>query len=233
MSESLTLYIGNKNYSSWSMRAWVLLRQKGIAFREVKVRFDSFAADSEFKRIIRAINPTGTVPVLVDGNLVIWDSLAIAEYAAEKYPALGLWPSSAAHRARARSICAEMHAGFAALRSSCPMNIEADLHIAGAIAWRDNARLRQDVARLEAMWGELLRVHGGPFLFGDFCVADAYFAPVVMRLLRYALPVGEATRHYMDTVCATSAVQQWVADALNEHDFRPFEEPYRMQGSTS
>lgn len=233
MTTPLTLYIGNKNYSSWSMRPWVLLREKGIAFREVKVRFDSFAPDSEFKKAIAAINPTGTVPVLIDGNLVIWDSLAIAEYLAERHPALHLWPEAAAQRARARSICAELHAGFTALRSTCPMNIEADLHEVGAIAWRDNAALRRDVARLEAMWGDLLAHYGGPFLFGAFSIADAFFAPVVMRLTTYGLPVSETVRAYLEAVQSTRGVQDWVTDALQERDFRDFEEPYRLRASAA
>src|SRR6218665_3184637 len=123
----LQLHIGSKNYSSWSMRPWVLLRRAGIAFDEVRVRFDSFEADSEFKRAIGAVNPTGKVPVLVDGDLVVWDTLAIAEYVAETHPDKQLWPADAKARARARSICAEMHSGFTALRSHCPMNVEAQL----------------------------------------------------------------------------------------------------------
>jgi len=125
----LKLYIGNKNYSSWSMRPWVLLRQAGIAFEEVRVRFDSFDAGSEFKRTMGPVSPTGKVPVLVDGDLVVWDTLAIAEYLAETYPEKHLWPQDKAARAHARSICAEMHSGFTALRSHCPMNIEADLAV--------------------------------------------------------------------------------------------------------
>ena len=174
------LYIGNKNYSSWSMRPWVLLRQAGIPFDEVMVRFDSFADDgnSTFKNTLKALSPTGKVPVLVDGDVVVWDTLAIAEYLAEQFPEKALWPRDKAARARARSICAEMHAGFTALRSSCPMNIEASLPEVGALAWRDKPAVRADVARLVAMWQALLDEHGGPMLFGDFTIADAYFAPI-------------------------------------------------------
>ena len=128
----LQLYIGNKNYSSWSMRPWVLLRQAGIAFEEVSVRFDSFDAGSQFKRQLQAVSPAGKVPVLVDGDTAIWDSLAIAEYLAETYPDKQLWPQDKAARARARSVTAEMHSGFAALRSHCGMNIEARLPEVGA-----------------------------------------------------------------------------------------------------
>ena len=116
----LKLYIGNKNYSSWSMRPWVLLKQAGIAFEEVRVRFDSFDADSEFKRVMSPVSPTGKVPALVDGDLVVWDTLAIAEYVAETHPDKKLWPADAKARARARSVCAEMHSGFTALRGNCP-----------------------------------------------------------------------------------------------------------------
>src|SRR4051812_40809566 len=132
----LKLYIGNKNYSSWSMRPWVLLKQAGIPFDEVMVRFDAFSGDSEFKRTVQSINPAGRVPVLVDEGLAVWDSLAIAEYLAEKYPDRQLWPQDPKTRARARSVCAEMHAGFGSLRSHCTMNIEASLPQAGALVWR-------------------------------------------------------------------------------------------------
>lgn len=146
MAHVLTLYIGNKNYSSWSMRIGVLLAQMHIEHRAIKVRFDSFAPQSEFKKAINALNPTGTAPVLVDGTLVIWDSLAIAEYLAEQYPQPPLWPVDPAQRARARSLCATMHGGLQALRSNCPMNIEASLPNIGALAWRDNAALRAGLA---------------------------------------------------------------------------------------
>jgi glutathione S-transferase len=224
----LKLYIGNKNYSSWSMRPWVLLTQAGIAFEEVMVRFDSFATDSDFKKIIGPVSPVGKVPALVDGDLVVWDTLAIAEYLAEKFPDKQLWPADIQARARARSICAEMHSGFAALRSACPMNIEASLPEIGQLAWRDKPAVRADVARLVAMWSELLAQHGGPMLFGNFSVADAYFAPVVMRLKGYALPVPDDIAAYMGRVCALPGVKAWVQGALAEHDFRDFEEPFRL-----
>ena len=224
----LKLYIGNKNYSSWSMRPWVLLTQAGIAFEEVMVRFDSFATDSDFKKIIGPVSPVGKVPALVDGDLVVWDTLAIAEYLAEKFPDKQLWPADIQARARARSICAEMHSGFAALRSACPMNIEASLPEIGQLAWRDKPAVRADVARLVAMWSELLAQHGGPMLFGNFSVADAYFVPVVMRLKGYALPVPDDIAAYMGRVCALPGVKAWVQGALAEHDFRDFEEPFRL-----
>ena len=223
----LKLYIGNKNYSSWSMRPWVLMRQAGIEFEEVKLRFDSFSADSNFKQRLGAISPAGKVPVLVDGDLAVWDTLAIAEYLAEKFPELHLWPRAAPERARARSVVAEMHSGFGALRSACGMNVEARLPEAGAIVWRDNAGVRADVARIVEMWQELLAAHGGPMLCGRFSVADAFYAPVVMRLRTFALPVPADIAAYMQRVCELPGVAAWIADALAEKDFLPFEEPYR------
>ncbi len=229
----LKLYIGNKNYSSWSMRPWVLLRQAGVAFEEVKVRFDSFDADSAFKQAVAAVNPVGKVPVLVDagrGNLAVWDTLAIAEYVAESFPDARLWPADPAARARARSICAEMHSGFGALRQHCGMNIEARLPEVGALIWRDQPGVRADVARLERMWGALLGEHGGPLLFGrQFTVADAFFAPVCTRIRTYALPVSERIAAYVDAVHALPGVQAWIHDALAEADFIAFEEPYRLR----
>ncbi len=225
----LKLYIGNKNYSSWSMRPWVLLQQSGIPFQEVMVRFDSFEANSSFKKTLQGATPTGKVPLLVDGDLAIWDTLAIAEYLAEQFPEKHLWPTDKAARARARSICAEMHSGFTALRGNCPMNIEAQLAETGALVWRDKPGVRADVQRLVDMWSALLQEHGGPLLFGDFSVADAYFAPVCMRLKTYALPVPPAIASYVERVCALPGVKAWITQALAEKDFLDFEEPYRLK----
>jgi len=169
------------------------------------------------------------VPLLVDGDLAIWDTLAIAEYLAEQFPEKHLWPADRAARARARSICAEMHTGFTALRSNCPMNIEANLPAVGALIWRDKPGVRADVQRLVEMWGSLLQAHGGPLLFGEFTVADAYFAPVCMRLKTYALPVPPAIAAYVERVCALPGVQAWITHALAEKDFLDFEEPYRIK----
>ena len=224
----LKLYIGNKNYSSWSMRPWVLLKQADIAFEEVIVRFDSFDSSSSFKQTMGDVTPVGKVPALVDDGFVVWDTLAIAEYVAEKFPDKALWPQGMQARARARSICAEMHSGFGALRAACPMNIEADLATIGALIWRDKPAVRTDVARIVAMWSELLEQSKGPMLFGDFTIADAYFAPVAMRLKTYALPVPTSIAAYIDRLCATQGVKAWVDDALLENDFRDFEEPYRL-----
>ena len=229
----LKLYIGNKNYSSWSMRAWVLLKQAGIPFEEVMVRFDSFDEDagSSFKRTLKTLTPTGKVPVLVDGDLAVWDTLAIAEYLAEQFPDKALWPRDKAARARARSICAEMHAGVTALRGNCPMNIEAALADTGALIWRDKPAVRTDVDRLVAMWRELLSQYGGPLLFGGFTIADAYFAPVCMRLKSYALPLPADIAAYLERVCALPGVRAWINEALAEKDFLAFEEPYRLTNS--
>ena len=227
----LKLYIGNKNYSSWSMRPWVLLRQAGIDFEEVMVRFDGFGPEAQFKQLIAPINPVGKVPVLVHDGLVVWDTLAIAEYlaeyVAEQFPDRPLWPADRA--ARARSVCAEMHSGFGALRSACPMNIEAHLPAVGALALRDQPAVRADLQRIVSMWSGLLAEHGGPMLFGAFSVADAYYAPVVMRLKTYALPVPADVTAYMDRVCALPGVKAWIDGALAEKDFIDFEEPYRLQ----
>jgi glutathione S-transferase len=223
----LKLYIGNKNYSSWSMRPWVLLKQAGIPFQEVMVRFDSFDGDSTFKDTIRAISPVGRVPVLVDDGFSVWDTLAIAEYAAEKFPEKQLWPQQVKARARARSICAEMHSGFTALRGNCPMNIEASLPQAGAIVWRDKPEVRADVQRIVAMWTELLEQNKGPMLFGEFSIADAYFAPVSMRIKNYALPVPGHITDYIRRLCALPGVKAWIDEALAEKTFVDFDEPYR------
>jgi glutathione S-transferase len=224
----LKLYIGNKNYSSWSMRPWVLLKQTGIPFDEVMCRFDSFDKDSAFKATLAKVSPVGRVPVLVDDGLAVWDTLAIAEYLAEKFPDKHLWPRDAKARARARSICAEMHAGFTALRTHCPMNIEACLPNNGAIVWRDQPGVRADVQRIVAMWTQLLEEHKGPMLFGEFSIADAYFAPVCMRLKNYALPVPGHITDYIRRLCALPGPKAWIDEALAEKDFVEMDEPYRI-----
>ncbi len=224
----LKLYIGSKNYSSWSMRPWVLMRQAGIPFEEVKLRFDSFAPDSQLKRSIAAVSPAGKVPVLVDDGLAIWDTMAIAEYLAEQFPDKALWPADKRARARARSVCAEMHSGFAALRGHCPMNVEASLPQVGPLGYRDKPAVRADVDRIVAMWAELLQQHGGPMLFGEFSIADAFYAPICMRFRTYGMPVPKTAADYMARVCALPGVKAWMDDAVAEQDFREFEEPYRL-----
>jgi glutathione S-transferase len=223
----MQLYVGNKNYSSWSMRPWVLMKQAGIPFDEVLVPFDSFEPGSRFKTEIARVSPTGRVPVLVDGDLAVWDTLAIAEYLAERFPDLGLWPGDRARRAVARSVCAEMHSGFSALRTHAQMNIEASLPEVGARILHEQPAVRADLARVVELWSGLLEAHGGPLLFGSFTIADAFYAPVVTRLRTYALPAPPSVEAYMERVLALPGVAAWITDALAEKTFVAFEEPYR------
>ena len=225
----MKLYIANKNYSSWSMRPWVMLKQAGIPFEEVMLRFDGFDAQSKFKQGLKDINPVGKVPVLIDGDLIVWDTLAIAEYAAEKFSEKKLWPTDVASRARARSICAEMHSGFTGIRSACPMNIDAFLPEIGALALRDKEALRNDLKRIDSLFSALLKEHKGPMLFGEFSIPDAYFAPVVMRIKTYDLPVSPETQAYMARLCNTPGVKSWIDEAMAEKDFIDFEEPFRTK----
>ena len=220
----MQLIIGNKNYSSWSMRPWVLMKQLGIPFDELKLRFD-FSEGSAFRQAVARHSPAGKVPVLVDGDLAIWDTLAITEYLAEKHP--GVWPAERAARAGARSLVCEMHSGFSALRNHCPMNIEAQMHDVGQRIWAEQAAVRSDVARIDAAWSQALTASGGPFLFGNFSAADAFYAPVCMRLLTYGLPVSDAARAYVKAVAATPSVSAWINDSLAEQDYLDFDEPYR------
>ncbi|HRO58284.1 MAG TPA: glutathione S-transferase family protein [Burkholderiaceae bacterium] len=227
----MRLHVGNKNYSSWSMRAWVLMRQARIDFEETLVRFDSFDADSEFKRQLAGLSPTGKVPVLettIDGQpQVIWDTLAIAEYLAERFPDRGLWPDAAGARARARSVVAEMHSGFTALRGAFPMNIEARLPTVGERTLAEQPAVVADVARVTGLWLDCLSASEGPFLFGGFGIADAFFAPVVMRFRTYGVPLDAVSKDYAARIEQAQGVSQWIEGALAEKDFRPFEEPYR------
>jgi len=223
----MKLYIGNKNYSSWSMRAWVLMRQLNISFDEVALRLD-FAADSDFHRTVATVSPAGRVPVLVDAGLAVWDSLSIAEYLHEKFADRGVWPREARARARARSLCAEMHSGFTALRSACPMNIEASLPEVGQRIWSEQPAVRQDLARIEQMWAEALHDSGGSLLFGRFSAVDAFYAPICSRLRTYGLPVSTTARDYIERVSALPAVMEWNDAARREHDFLEDDEPYRQ-----
>jgi glutathione S-transferase len=230
----LQLVIGNKNYSSWSMRPWVLLKHFGIAFDEIKLRFDALspplppAPPSAFYTALARYTPAAKVPVLLIDGFAVWDTLAIVEAVADLRPDLAIWPRDARQRARARSLCAEMHVGFGALRNHCPMNIEAALPEVGARVFAEQEAVRRDLARIDAMWREQLAASGGPFLFGAFGAADAYYAPVVARLRTYALPVSAPVAAYMQRVWAAPGVADWVADALTEKDFLDFEEPYRQ-----
>ena len=224
----MKLLIGNKNYSSWSMRPWVLLTQFDIPFEEVMARFDSFAPGSTFKATVAALSPAGKVPILVeDDGFAVWDTLAIAEYLAERHPEKALWPRDAKQRARARSVCAEMHSGFGALRNAFGMNIEASLPEVGARVLAADPAARADLARMNQLWQEALAASGGPFLFGEYSIADAYFAPVAMRMRTYALPVPADVAAYIQRATAAKGTAAWIRDALQEKEFLQFEEPYR------
>ena len=222
----LQLYIGNKNYSSWSLRPWLLMKHAGIAFEERRLRL-SWDDQSPFKKTLMAIAPSGRVPLLVDDGFAIWDSLAIAEYLADGFADQQLWPADAKARARARSLCAEMHSGFAELRNVFGMNIEAHLPEVGVRMLRENAEAARDLKRIDAMWHEALAASGGPFLFGGFSVADAYFAPVCTRIRTFALPVGAEAAAYAKRILALPAFREWEMAALAEHDFLIEDEPYR------
>jgi glutathione S-transferase len=224
----LQLYIGNKNYSSWSMRPWVLMTHFAIPFEEIRLTLD-FADDSEFKRRLARLAPSGKVPLLVDDGFAIWDSLAIVEYLAERFPDEPVWPRDVRLRARARSLCAEMHSGFATLRSLWQMNIEASLQDVGARTYAESSALRDEVGRIESMWREALEHSGGPFLMGGFGAVDAFFAPVCMRLRTYAPSLPDDIAAYVARVSAAPGVARWIAEALDEHSFIEFEEPYRKR----
>ena len=207
---TLKLAIGNKNYSSWSMRPWLALRANDIAFEEVFIPL--YTGDADKQRIF-AVTRSGKVPALIDGDVTVWDSLAIIEYLAERFPDARLWPENRASRAHARSISAEMHSGFMALRNECPMNLHRSVR---AIALSEDART--NIARIQAIWLECRERHGkrGPFLFGAFGAADAMFAPVVYRFRSFAIEVASEVQAYMDTMLALPAVQEWTKAGLAE-----------------
>jgi len=204
----MKLVIGDKNYSSWSMRPWVLMKHFGIPFEEVRI--DLFEPGS--KDAILAHSPTGKVPCLVDEDgLSVWDSLAIVETLAERFPQHAMWPRDPVMRGHARSISAEMHSGFGDLRSSMWMNLRASFAGKGA-----TPGALADIARIEAIWRDCLDAHGGPFLFGEFGVADAMYAPVVMRFNTWKPALSEAAAAYARRVTQAPAVQAWIQDALRE-----------------
>jgi glutathione S-transferase len=207
---SLRLVIGNKNYSSWSMRPWLALRANGIAFEEVFIPL--YTGEADKARII-GFSRSGKVPILIDGDVTVWDSLAIIEYLAERFPATRLWPEDRAARAHARSIAAEMHSGFAALRNECGMNLHRPV---SAVALSADARA--DIARIKQIWTECRARYGksGPFLFGAFGAADAMFAPVVHRFRTYAISVAPEVQAYMDTMMALPAFAEWTKAGLAE-----------------
>jgi glutathione S-transferase len=204
------------------MRPWLLLRQLEIPFQEEKISFN----DPSFETRVKALSPVGKVPVLVDGDIVVWDSLAIVEYLAEKFPDRGIWPRQARARARARSICAEMHAGFGALRNRLPMNCE--LVLKNVVFERS---VERDIARVVESWTDCRARFGaeGPFLFGAFSAADAYYAPLVRRLFGFDVAVPEVAARYMAAVDALPAMRAWMTAALAEQEYVAMDEPYRDQ----
>jgi len=213
----LHLVIGNKNYSSWSLRPWIALTMAKIPFNETIILLDR----PDTARKIAAHSRAGRIPVLHHGKVTVWESLAILEYVADLYPDRHLWPKNAAARAMARAVANEMHAGFSALRNACPMNLRRPRK-----AVPINAAIRKDVARIEDLWRDCRKKFGkgGKFLFGRFSNADAMFAPVVTRLDTYAIKVGRDTRDYMDAVMATPAFRQWREAALKEKWIVPSDE---------
>ena len=204
----LKIVVGNKKYSSWSLRPWLVLKHAGVPFEETVVALDMPDTDAN----IRKYSPSGRVPALIDGELTVWDSLSICEYLNEKFPEKRLWPQDRARRAIARSLCAEMHSGFANLRNDCSMKIVQQYPYKAL-----RPETQAEVDRIAAIWEDCLKQSGGPFLFGkEPCIADAFYAPVVSRLRTYSIPVSGAAKAYCDTVWAWPPLQAWVADAQRE-----------------
>jgi glutathione S-transferase len=205
----LTLVIGNKNYSSWSMRPWLALKHTGVPFEEILVPLDRPETADQIARY----SASGRVPVLIDGDLRVWESLAIVEYLAEKFPQAGLWPADPKARAVARSVCAEMHSGFTALRTHHTMNIRSSQPVTSV---RDD--VKADLARLSQLWTDARKKYGqgGPYLFGAFSNADAFFGPVATRIKTYALPLEGAAREYVEALWSSPPLKQLVEDARNE-----------------
>jgi glutathione S-transferase len=208
---TLKLVIGNKNYSSWSMRPWVAMRAGGIAFEEVFIPL--YTDDKADKERILGFSRAGKVPALVDGDITVWDSLAIIEYLAERFPEAGLWPSDRAARAHARSVSAEMHSGFMALRNECGMNLHRPVQVVTL-----SADAEANVARVLEIWTECRQRYGklGPYLFGAFTAADAMYAPVVHRFRTYAIKVSPVAQAYMETMMAEPAFAEWTRAGLAE-----------------
>ena len=211
-----SLVIGNKAYSSWSLRPWLLMKQAALAFDEVRIPLyqDDHAA------AIRRYSRAGKVPVLIDGPTTVWESLAICEYLAERHPEKRLWPDDCATRAHGRAISAEMHAGFGALRSRLTMNVRRV--IPGVSV---TAEVAADIARIEAIWNDSLSVFGGPFLLGEFSIADAMFAPVATRFKTYAVALSAPAQRYADGLLALPATREWYAAAARETEVLPQYEP--------
>ncbi len=214
----MRLVIGNKNYSSWSLRAWLALKQCRIAFEEERIAL----FEPGYKQRILGYSPAGKVPVLIDGSTTVWESLAIGEYLADKFPDIGLWPRAADSRARARAVCAEMHAGFASLRSAMPMNIRSSYPGKGR-----SPQVDADIERVRAIWTDCLQRSGGPYLFGGFTLADAMYAPIATRLITYAVPLEVRARAYVEQLWNLPAMLEWRTAAAAESEVIAEDEPYR------
>jgi glutathione S-transferase len=208
-AEPLTLVIANKAYSSWSLRPWIALKTIGVPFEEILIPLD----EPDTKRRILQHSPAGKVPILIDGEVRIWESLAILEYLAEQFPAAQLWPVDRAARAHARAVASEMHAGFAPLRQHYPMNVRKRIGNRPP-----TAEVQANIERIQSMWRECRERHSrlGPFLFGRFTAADAMYAPVVSRFETYAVPVDPTVRAYMDAVLGLPAFRDWIDAAARE-----------------
>ncbi|MGH8765279.1 MAG: glutathione S-transferase family protein [Burkholderiales bacterium] len=217
MPAPLTLVVANKNYSSWSMRPWVLLRARGIEFQERLVKFES----QDWRDHIGRLSPSGLVPVLWEGDpgtgFATWDTLAIAERLHELFPHKGIWPADPQARARARAVAAEMHGGFFALRGAMPMNIRSQYPGKGM-----NEGVAKDIARISTIWAATK----GPYLFGEFCAADAFYAPVVTRFVTYGVELNGSALAYQQALLGSPAVKAWNADAVRETEFFAVDEPY-------
>jgi glutathione S-transferase len=213
-----TLVIGNKNYSSWSLRPWLLMREAGLPFEEIRIPLRTPGTAAR----IREHSPAGRVPVLHDGAVTVWDSLAIAEYLAERHPDLALWPADTAARSHARAVSAEMHSGFQALRTHMPMHCRASFPGAGR-----TAEALADIARITALWRDCRSRFGaaGELLLGAFSIADAMYAPVVLRLRTYGVELDPVCRAYSDAVLALPALRRWLAEAQAETEVIPEYEP--------
>jgi glutathione S-transferase len=213
---AMLLVTGTRNYSSWSLRPWLLLQHLCLGFEERRIDLDTPEFDAE----IGTLSPTRRVPVLMHGAVRVWESLAICEYASELADGRG-WPAESAIRATARAVAAEMHAGFRTLRSACPMNARASGRRVPM-----TAALLRDIRRVDEIWSGCRRDHGerGPFLFGAFSVADAMFAPVVLRVRSYGLPLSELARRYQETMLADPHLRRWIEDSRQETQVIPYEE---------
>jgi glutathione S-transferase len=207
----MQLVIGNKNYSSWSFRPWIAMKTFGIPFEEILIPFGAPLGNPDFKQRLAAYTPAGLVPVLIDGDVHVWETLAIMEYLAETFPEKHLWPADKTARAAARGLSSEMHAGFIALRGECPMNLRRPVQTrALSEAAQANAK------RVETIWTDARAKSGGPFLFGAFSAADAMYAPMVARCFTYGVAMNSDARAYMDAMMALPAWAEWKAAGLKE-----------------